>query len=304
MERDEFVDLVRRVEAGDTQRFFEEVEPFFPNLKRLSRSMLPNPADAEEVVQETILKALQHIGQLRDVQCFKGWLFQIAVNEARLRMRNNRRSGIELQAEPLDQEEDSSSIMALDRLVDKGALPSEIVERSELLAAMRRGIHSLEPNYREVFVLKDVQGFSVKHTAIILGLSEATVHTRSHRARLKMRKLMAPHFRPACAKWKPLPVGLETPLRYKNKVVSCRRALDLLSSYTDAMISEQSRAEIEAQLKRCSKCAMMMDTREKVIYLVAGEEMFDHPFDCKKRWEHARAAFSQATRQSVETQKS
>src|SRR5690349_18297038 len=99
MQADELLDLVQQVKAGDTRRFLEAVEPFFPQLKRLSRSMLSNAADAEEVLQETILKALQHIDQLREAQCFKGWLFQIAVNEARLRMRSNRRFGTESEEE-------------------------------------------------------------------------------------------------------------------------------------------------------------------------------------------------------------
>src|SRR5260370_1753196 len=148
MERDEFLDLVQQVKAGDTRRFLEVVEPFFAQLKRLSRSMLPNAADSEEVLQETLLKALQHIDQLREAQCFKGWLFQIAVNEARLRMRGNRRFGTEPAEELPDEAEDSDSTTALKRLADKGALPLEIVERREVWAAAKRRIHALKPKYR------------------------------------------------------------------------------------------------------------------------------------------------------------
>jgi RNA polymerase sigma-70 factor (ECF subfamily) len=254
--------------------------------------MLPNAADSEEVVQETILKVLQHIDQLREAHCFKGWLFQIAVNEVRLRMRGNRRSGTESEAGLPDEAEDSGSAIALDRLADKGALPFEIVERSELLAALRRSIHALEPKYREVFVLRDVQALSVRETIMILSISEACLHTRLHRARRQMRKLMEPYFQPAGAKWKPLQMGVEMAHRCKNRVVSCRKVLDELSNYIDETICEQAREEIEAHLKYCSICTLMVDTMKKVIYLVADEEMFVHPFECKNRWEYVREAFS------------
>jgi RNA polymerase sigma-70 factor (ECF subfamily) len=289
MQRDEFLDLVQQVKAGDTRRFLEEVEPFFPHLKRLSRSMLPNAADSEEVVQETILKALQHIDQLRDVQCFKGWLFQIAVNEARLRMRGNRRSGTEQEAELSD--EDSDSAIALDRLANKGALPFEIVERTELRAATRRSIYALEPKYREVFVLRDVQGIGVRETAMILSISEACVHTRLHRARRHMRRLMGPHLQPAGARWKPLQISVEMAQRYTNRVISCRKACNDLRNYIDGPICEQVRGEIEMHLRYCSRCMLMMDTMKKVIYLVADEEVFVHPFKFKNRWASAREAF-------------
>jgi RNA polymerase sigma-70 factor (ECF subfamily) len=292
MQSDEFLEIVLQVKAGDTRRFLEAVEPFFVHLKRLTRSMLPNAADSEEVVQETILKALQHIDQLREVQCLKGWLFQIAVNEARLRMRGNRRFETGPAEELPDEAADSGPATAMGRLADKGTLPFEIVETTELLAAARRSIHALEPNYREVFVLRDVQGLGVRETAMILSVSEACVHTRLHRARLQLRKLMAPYLQPACAKWKPLQIALETASRYKNKVVSCRKVLDELARYLDKTIHEQVRQGIEARLKYCSRCALMVDPMEKVIYLLADEEIFAHPFECKNRWENVREAFS------------
>jgi RNA polymerase sigma-70 factor (ECF subfamily) len=295
MQADELLDLVQQVKAGDTREFLELVEPFFLHLKRLSRSMLPNAADSEEVVQETILKALQHIDQLREAHCFKGWLFQIAVNEARLRIRGNRRSGTESEAELPDEAEDSGSTNALDRITDKGALPLEIVERKELWVAARRSIHALKPRYREVFVLRDLQGLGVRETAMILSISEASVHTRLHRARRHMRKLMEPHFQPAGARWKPLQIGVDIVQRYENRVVSCRKVLDELSNYIDGTICEQVRGDVEAHLKYCSRCMLMVDVLKKVIYLVADEEMFDHAFECKNRWEHVREAFSRTS---------
>ncbi len=207
-------------------------------------------------------------------------------------MRGNRRSGTESEAELPGKTKDSASAIALDRLADKGALPFEIVERSELLAAVRRSIHALEPKYREVFVLRDVHGLGVRETAMILSISEACLHTRLHRARHHMRKLMAPHFQPAGAKWKPLQMGVEMEQRNKHRVVSCRKLLDEFSNYTDETICEQAREEIEAHLKYCSRCILNVDTMKKVIYLVADEEMFVHPFECKNRWEYVREAFS------------
>src|SRR5260370_12345963 len=160
MERDEFLDLFQQVKAVHTRRFLEVVEPFFPHLKRLTRAMLPNPADSEDILQETILKALQHIDQLREVQCFKGWLFQIALNEARLRMRGNRRFGTEPQEELPDEEEDFGSTTAIERLADKGDLPLKIVERSELLPAVKRTLPHPNPTHPNTFALRTYYAFT------------------------------------------------------------------------------------------------------------------------------------------------
>src|SRR5437899_12288306 len=82
--------LIERIKLGDVELFLKLIQPHGKTLHAVCHSILQNDADAEEVAQETLLKALAHLEELRTYQSFKSWLFQIAINEARRRLREQR----------------------------------------------------------------------------------------------------------------------------------------------------------------------------------------------------------------------
>jgi RNA polymerase sigma-70 factor, ECF subfamily len=182
-------ELVRRACEGDQDAFYCLVRPCERAIYVAAVSILNNPADAEEVAQEAVLKAFTHLAGFRAEAKFSTWLIQITINEARLRLRKDRRHLYEsLDERRTDAEGDYDP----KDFADWREIPSEELKRGELRNALQRAIATLAPKYREVLLLRDVQNLSTEETAEILGISEANVKTRLLRARLQMRDALAP----------------------------------------------------------------------------------------------------------------
>lgn len=188
LERNEEL-LLDRVCAGETQLFYDLVQPYERTLFACARGVLKNDADAEDAVQEAMVKALKGIQSFRREAKLSTWLVQITLNEAKMRLRKERRHLYESTDEPAFEEE--GRYVPKD-YADWREIPSESLERTELRAALNRALESLSPAYREVFLLRDVQKFSISETAQVLGIGEGNVKTRLLRARLQMRDALAP----------------------------------------------------------------------------------------------------------------
>ena len=183
--------LIARITAGEKALFHDLIRPYERAVYLAAYSVLRNPADAEEVAQETLLKALVNLHQLRAEDKFKGWLLQIAYNEARMRLRKDHRNLYE----PLEEEGNTEAEFMPREFADWRDIPSEVLEKKEVRQAVARALLTLSDKYRQVFVLRDVQHLSVEETARVLGISQPAVKTQLLRARLQMRELLAPVFR-------------------------------------------------------------------------------------------------------------
>ena len=181
-------ELLDRLKSGEKECFLELIRPYTRNVYMAAYSVLRNPHDAEEVTQETVLKALRSIDGFRRESRFKTWLITIAFNEARMLLRRQRKVMFESLDSSAHEEEESYEPR---NLADWREIPSEALERKELQAALEKGLTLLTPEFREVIVLRDVQQLNIAETAEALNISEALVKTRLLRARLKMRDFMA-----------------------------------------------------------------------------------------------------------------
>ena len=181
--------LVRLACAGDKEAFYSLVRPCERAVYVAAISILNNPADAEEVAQEAVLKAFANLARFRGEAKFSTWLIQITINEARLRLRKDRRHLYESVDEHQTDEEGDYSPKDF---ADWREVPSEALQRAELRQALKQAIAGLAPKYREVLILRDVQHLSTEETAQALGISEGNVKTRLLRARLQMRDALAP----------------------------------------------------------------------------------------------------------------
>jgi RNA polymerase sigma-70 factor, ECF subfamily len=275
-------ELVAECQAGNLGRFESLVSPYMQSIKLLSYSILKNSHDAEDVVQETVLKAYLHINQLRAGDSFKAWFVRIACNEARMRLRKERRhlySSVEqeIQDKPFQPRQ----------FVSWKNIPSGELQRDEVRNALTAALACLEDGYREVFVLRDVQHLSSAETGKILGLTEGAVNTRLHRARLQMREHLTPFFRA------PRPMSMTMPLKmmllmgktWMRKTVNCKQVTDQISNYIDNQLTPELRAKIEEHLRLCDRCAVVVDTVRKLLYVAGDENVFSVPFDCKVNWE-------------------
>jgi RNA polymerase sigma-70 factor, ECF subfamily len=182
-------ELLRRACDGDKEAFYSLVRPCERAIYVAAMSIVNNPADAEEIAQEAVLKALVHLAGFRSEAKFSTWLIQITINEARSRLRKDRRHLYESTDEPRTDEEGDYSPKDF---ADWREIPSEALKRDELRNALKRALATLPLKYREVLILRDIQNLSIEETAEILGISEGNVKTRLLRARLQMRDALAP----------------------------------------------------------------------------------------------------------------
>jgi RNA polymerase sigma-70 factor (ECF subfamily) len=181
-------ELLRRVQAGEKQLFYEVVKPYERRVYSAALTVLRNEADAEDAAQEAILKAFTHIRQFRAEARFSTWLIQIAVNEALMR---RRRAHPEI-IEPIGERQEEGGQYTPRDFADWREIPSEVLERKEIRQKLADAVAALAQKYRDVFVLRDVQHLSIEETAEALGISQASVKTRLLRARLMLRDLLAP----------------------------------------------------------------------------------------------------------------
>ena len=183
--------LIRRVQNGDSDAFFDLVRPYERAVFLAALSLVKNDADAEDVAQEAILKAFKGLPRFRQEAKFSTWLIQIAINEAKMRLRKDRRHLYETIEE--GRIGDDGDYTPRD-FADWREIPSEALEQKELREALTEALDSLPEKYRTVLILRDVQHLSINETAKVLGLSEANVKTRLCRARLQVRDVLAPGF--------------------------------------------------------------------------------------------------------------
>jgi len=181
--------LIERVCQGDKEAFYTLVRPYEKAVYTAAISILNNPADAEEAAQEAVLKAFSNLARFRGEAKFSTWLIQITINEARVRLRKDRRHLYESVDDPRSDEE--GDYFPRD-FADWREVPSEALQREELRQALNRAIAALAPKYREVLVLRDVQHLSTQETAEALGISAGNVKVRLLRARLLVRDALAP----------------------------------------------------------------------------------------------------------------
>jgi RNA polymerase sigma-70 factor (ECF subfamily) len=180
--------LIERIRDGEHEAFYELIRPYERRLYAAAFLILRNETDAEDCVQESVLKGFKHIRQFRAEAKFSTWLIQITMNEARMRRRKER-AGL---MEPIETGKGDEDAYTPRDFADWREIPSEALERQEVREKLAEALDSLSRIYREVFVLRDMEQLSIEQTARALGISPASVKTRLLRARLMLRDLLAP----------------------------------------------------------------------------------------------------------------
>ncbi|MCU0784949.1 MAG: sigma-70 family RNA polymerase sigma factor [Verrucomicrobia bacterium] len=181
-------DLVRRAKAGDLPAFEELVTSHERRVYTLALRILQNPHDAEDVTQQAFISTLEHLPGFREEASFATWLNRIATHAA-LKVIRKRKGldtvSLEAATEP---QEDYDAIPHPEFIADWKQSPEQLVERNETRRLLDDALAQLDEKHRLVFVLRDVEGSSVKETAEALGLSETNVKVRLLRARLQLRE--------------------------------------------------------------------------------------------------------------------
>jgi RNA polymerase sigma-70 factor (ECF subfamily) len=190
--RDE-AEIIASILDGDTQQYHNLIKPYELSVYRMALSFMKNESDAEDVAQEAFLKAFQNLAKFRSQAKFSTWLISITLNEARRRL--SRQALVRM--ESFDEVTEGVGQVSPALLLEWREIPFESLERREICEMLREGIARLTPGYREVLLLRDVEGLSIEDTASILRISIANVRVRLHRARLMLQKDLAPKLRSA-----------------------------------------------------------------------------------------------------------
>lgn len=182
--------LVTAAKAGDAAAFEELVNRYERKIFRLTMNITRNREDAEDAMQDAFMKAFSHLDRFHEDSRFYTWLVRIAANEALMRLRKRRPNQFSLD-EPIESEDD----FVPQQIEDWGPSPEQRFAQTEMRDILRGVIEELPPDFRVVFLLRDVEGLSTEETAETVGISEAAVKSRLLRARLKLRQKLDRHFR-------------------------------------------------------------------------------------------------------------
>jgi RNA polymerase sigma-70 factor (ECF subfamily) len=187
--------LIASILAGDREKFHLLIRPYESQLYRTAVALLKNEADAEDAVQDAVLKAYRKLASFRGDSKFSTWLIAITLNEARGRLRRDSRTTVD----SIDELREGNTDYTPAPLTDWREVPLAMLERQEIRALVQKAVSELPASYREIVTLRDVQELSVNDTASLLGISIASVKVRLHRARMMLQKKLAPQLRMVAA---------------------------------------------------------------------------------------------------------
>ena len=183
--------VLAQARTGDTAAFNELAERYQRNIFRLAQNITQNREDAEDVLQETFMKAYTHLGDFEGNSKFYTWIVRIAVNEALMKLRKRKWDKTVWLDEPVTVGEDTVAR----EIAVWDDNPEQRYSKTELADILDKAVNSLAPAYRTVFALRDVEGLSTEETAEALELSVPAVKSRLLRARLQLRDKLTAFFK-------------------------------------------------------------------------------------------------------------
>jgi RNA polymerase sigma-70 factor, ECF subfamily len=182
------VELVERAKKGDLDAFEELANRYEQRVYSLALRMLRQEQDAEDVTQQTFLSAMENLGRFRGEASFSTWLLRIA-SHAALKIIRKRKGLDTVSLEEATEETDHyDTIPHPEYIADWRQSPEELVRKNEVQRLLHDALAKLDEKHRLVFLLRDVEGLSVKEAAEALGLTEANTKVRLLRARLQLRE--------------------------------------------------------------------------------------------------------------------
>lgn len=184
--------LVAEARAGNTEAFSTLVRQYDRYIYRLALNITGNAEDAEDVLQEALLKAYTKLETFHGESRFYTWLVRIAVNEALMKLRKRGTEKTVSLDEPIQGDDQDLMPREVEDWADN---PEQRYGKIELQQILKDTVNKLEPQFRTVFVLRDVEDLSTEETAELMGLSVPAVKSRLLRARLKARDLLSQYFK-------------------------------------------------------------------------------------------------------------
>jgi RNA polymerase sigma-70 factor (ECF subfamily) len=246
--------LLEAARGGDRAALEAFVERQQGRVLRFGLKMCRNPEDAQDVAQDTLLAAVRNLGRFREASSPSTWLYTIARSFC---IKKRRRSKFA----PASVE----TLEAAKQMPHPGRDPEHELGDRRLAEALDRAIAGLDPNYREVLVLRDVEGLAASEVAEVTGLSVEAVKSRLHRARLQVRERVAPL------------VGGAPP-----RLPTCPDVLALFSRHLEDDVEPTTCAEMERHLAGCPRCDAACQSLRRVLSLCRSAPVPEIPSDLKE----------------------
>lgn len=183
--RDEYADLVRAAAAGEAGALDRLLMRAQEVAWRFSTSVCGHADDAEDAMQEALIRTYRHVGRIRDPQAFRPWLYR-TVRNACLRGRR-KRAGEPARLDSLDGAAGRDQRLPRMDVADPGKDPEQLADNAALRRRLRHALRTLPAPYRAVVFLREMEGLSTREVARVMGMSEDNVKTRLHRARVRLQ---------------------------------------------------------------------------------------------------------------------
>jgi RNA polymerase sigma-70 factor (ECF subfamily) len=236
--------LLERARLGQPEALEQLLERHQAQVYRFGLKMCRDPEDAKDVLQDTLLSVARNIPDFRGSSSISTWLYSVARSFC---IKKRRKSKFAPREAPSSLDGAAEQVVDPDRTADE-AMASKQVER-----ALEMAIGSLEPMYREVLLLRDVEGLTAPEVARVTGASVQAVKSRLHRARLSVRAQIAPL------------LGIPTGLPAAEG--TCPDVLELFSSHLEGDINAQICAQMEQHIEACPRCKGACDSLKRTLSL-------------------------------------
>ncbi len=181
--------LVERAKQGDRAALSQLVNKYSERIYNLALRILRNREDAEDVLQETFITVIEKLNSFDGRSGFFTWVYRIATNASLMRLRKNKMVFQQLTDNPDFQESIESRVF-----IDWSEDPSLNIYDQEVKKKLDEAINKLSDIYRSVFILRDIEGLSIKETSAILNITEENVKIRLRRARQFLRDYLSEYF--------------------------------------------------------------------------------------------------------------
>lgn len=239
--------LLDAARAGDRKALDQLLTRHQSRVYRFGLKMCRDEEDAKDVLQETLIAVARNVKDFRGASSVSTWLYTIARSFC---IKKRRRSKF---APEQEESLDLGPEGQVAQVADPGRPPDESLAGRQIEAALDKAIGALDPMYREVLVLRDVEGLSAPEVAEIMGLTVEAVKSRLHRARVAVRERVAPL------------LGVPEPVA--ALAGECPDVVSLFSRYLEGEISADVCSEMERHLAACPRCRAKCDSLQKTLVL-------------------------------------
>jgi RNA polymerase sigma-70 factor (ECF subfamily) len=279
--------LAEALISGRPGAFEPFVERFGPLILNFGRRMCGHLDDADDLLQETLLKAYQSARTLREPAALKTWVYRVAASIC-LKMRRGAKREPKHNL-PLD------ALLPRARrdgrppeIPDWSDIPLDRLLQGELRQRLERAIAALPKPYRVILVLRDQEGFTTREAAGIVGIGEALAKVRLHRARLALRKELEGQLGRAAGGAAARPPAAPSP--HPRGAMSCREMARHLSEYLDGELQEALRLAIDAHGGECPPCRAFVRTLGRTVEAVRAQPRAPLPPALRRRLAEALKA--------------